>query len=170
MLVYSRPRTRAVTRTIRVRTTEGPEFYDLTDEILHFVLATGVHDGLVVVFARHTTAAVRIQENEPLLLEDLRSFLLGIAPRGAPYRHDDFNIRTVNMTPGERANGHAHCAHLLLGASEAIPIVDGRLPLGRWQRIFLIELDGGRDREVVVQVVGERWAAPGQRRARRRRA
>lgn len=170
MLLYGRPRTRLLLRTLRVRTSEGPEFYDLTDDILRCVRASGVRNGMVLVFARHTTAAIRIQENEPLLLEDLRSLLRTLAPRDRTYRHDDFSVRTVNMTPGERANGHAHCAHVLLGASECIPLVDGRLRLGRWQRIFLVELDGGREREVVVQVLGERGGRPVERPARRRRA
>lgn len=168
MLLYGRPRTRSLLRTIRVRTTDGPEFYDLTDDVARLVRASGVRFGMVLVFARHTTAAIRIQENEPLLLEDLRALIQRIAPRDRAYRHDDFSIRTVNMNPGEPANGHAHCAHLLLGASECIPIVDGELLLGRWQRIFLIELDGGRQREVVVQIVGDRLATPPARRPRRR--
>lgn len=170
MLLYGRPRTRVLLRTIRVRTSEGPEFYDLTDDVLRCVRASGVRNGMVLVFARHTTAAVRVQENEPLLLDDLRDFLRALAPRDRQYRHDDFAVRTVNMTPGERANGHAHCAHLLLGASECVPLVDGELRLGRWQRIFLVELDGGRQREVVVQVLGERVGPPAGRRARRRRS
>ena len=56
--------------------------------------------------------------------------------------------------PNEPENGHAHCRHLLLGASETVPVVDGRLHLGTWQRVFLVELDGPRRREVVVQVMG----------------
>lgn len=170
MLLYGRPRTRSLLYTKRLRTCDGPEFYDLTDDVARFVRASGVRFGMALVFARHTTAAIRIQENEPLLLEDLRALLQRIAPRDRPYRHDDFSIRKVNMNPGEPANGHAHCAHLLLGASECVPIVDGQLRLGRWQRIFLVELDGGRQREVVVQILGERVAAPGERRPRRRRA
>jgi secondary thiamine-phosphate synthase enzyme len=58
------------------------------------------------------------------------------------------------MDPEECANGHSHCQHLLIGASENIPVADGRLDLGRWQRIFLLELDRPRDRQLVVQVFG----------------
>jgi secondary thiamine-phosphate synthase enzyme len=152
-----------------VRTSDGPEFYDLTEDVARYVRASGVRYGVALIFARHTTAAIRIQENEPLLLEDLRDLLQRVAPRDRDYRHDDFSIRTVNMNPGERANGHAHCAHLLLGASECVPIVDGQLRLGRWQSIFLVELDGGREREVVVQILGERAIPPTERRPRRRR-
>jgi len=54
----------------------------------------------------------------------------------------------------EPRNGHAHCQHLLLGAGETLPVIDGRLGLGRWQRLFLVELCSAREREVVVQVLG----------------
>jgi secondary thiamine-phosphate synthase enzyme len=81
-------------------------------------------------------------------------FLERIAPREGDYKHNDFVIRTANMTEDECPNGHAHCQHLLLGTSETIPIAEGELLLGQWQRIFLIELDRPREREVIVQVQG----------------
>jgi secondary thiamine-phosphate synthase enzyme len=61
----------------------------------------------------------------------------------------------VNLTPDERRNGHAHCRALLLGSSVAVNVANGRLQLGRWQRVFLVELDGPRTREVSVLVIGE---------------
>ena len=80
--------------------------------------------------------------------------LARIAPAGVYYRHNDLTIRTVNLVEDEDLNGHAHCQHLLMGASESIPCADGEMLLGRWQRIFLIELDCPRQREVIVQAVG----------------
>lgn len=139
---------------IRREASGAPEFIDITDEVLRAVEAAGVRDGTVTVFSRHTTAAVKINENEPLLLEDMARFLEQVAPRDAHYRHNDFVIRTVNMTEDECPNGHSHCQHLLLSASETIPICDGDVLLGRWQRVFLIELDRPRLREVVIQVHG----------------
>jgi thiamine phosphate synthase YjbQ (UPF0047 family) len=76
-----------------------------------------------------------------------------IASSSAEYKHNEF--AHAISTNGERPNGHSHCQHLLLGASEAVPLVDGKLVVGQYQRIFLIELDHGRDREVVIQLVGE---------------
>jgi secondary thiamine-phosphate synthase enzyme len=90
-----------------------------------------------------------------MLLRDMEEFLRKIAPAHVYYNHNDFNCRTANMSDGEQPNGHSHCQQLLLGASEAIPIVAGQLLLGQWQRLFLVELDRGREREVVVQLVGE---------------
>ncbi len=133
---------------------EAPEFIDITAYVLDVVEASGVEHGTVTVFSRHTTAAVKINENEPLLLQDMACFLERFAPQDADYRHNDFEIRTANMTEDECPNGHAHCQHLLLSASETIPIVEGRAILGRWQSVFVIELDRPREREIVIQVQG----------------
>ena len=140
--------------TLKLETTRAPEFIDITDKVVAFVERSGVRNGACLVFSRHTTAAVKINENEPLLLQDMEDFLERIAPRNGDYRHNDFSIRTVNMTEDECPNGHAHCQHLFLSASETIPVVEGRLHLGRWQRVFFIELDRARPREVCIQVMG----------------
>ena len=140
---------------LSVKTKEAPEFIDITDWVSNCVSDSSVSNGFAVVYSKHTTAAVKINENEPLLLEDMANFLEGVAPRHAPYRHNDFEIRTVNMTPDESPNGHAHLQHLLLGTSETVPILDGEMQFGTYQSIFFIELDHPRNREVMVQVVGE---------------
>jgi secondary thiamine-phosphate synthase enzyme len=135
-------------------THKAPEFIDITEKVEKAVKACGVREGIALVFSCHTTAAIRINENEPLLLRDMEEFLKRLAPRELYYRHNDFEIRTHNMTPEECPNAHAHLQHLLLGTSEAVPIQGGNLVLGRWQRIFLVELDRPRERKVLVQVVG----------------
>ena len=135
-------------------TERAPGFIDITDDVRDVVTRAGLRNGFVVVFSRHTTAAIRINEAEPLLLEDMEEMLARIAPAGVYYRHNDLSIRTVNLVEDEDLNGHSHCQHLLMGASESIPCADGELLLGRWQRIFLIELDCPREREVIVQAVG----------------
>jgi len=145
---------KVATFSIKVEASRAPEFVDISEDVRHCVEDSGVSNGFVVVFTRHTTASIRINENEPLLLEDMEAFLERISPRQALYRHNDFTIRTVNMTEDECPNGHSHCQHLLLGTSENIPLVDSTLQIGRWQSIFLIELDRPREREVLVQVVG----------------
>lgn len=132
----------------------APQFMDITPDVREIVDRSGIREGSVVIFSRHTTAAIKINENEPLLLQDMAYFLKRIAPKEAPYRHNDFAVRTANMTEDECPNGHSHCQHLLMTTSETIPISDGELMLGRWQTLFLIELDRPRDREVIVQVQG----------------
>ncbi len=139
---------------IEFETTVAPEFIDVTDDVASVVEASHVQFGQVTVFSQHTTAAVKINENEPLLLRDLARLLRQFAHPAAYYEHNDFTRRTINMNKDECANGHAHCQHLFLGSSETIPVVDGRMSLGRWQRIFLIELDHPRPRRLLVNVVG----------------
>lgn len=139
---------------IQKMTSRAPEFIDITTEVETLLEHSGIREGSVLIYSRHTTAAIKINENEPLLLRDMAYFLERVAPREADYKHNDFTIRTANMTEDECPNGHSHCQHLLLGASESIPVAEGRLLLGRWQRVFLVELDHPRKREVVVQIQG----------------
>ena len=84
----------------------------------------------------------------------MEQFLEKIAPRNGHYKHNDFSVRTVNMTEDESPNGHAHCQHLTLGTSESIPVIGSKLQLGTYQRVFFIELDCPRDREATVQIMG----------------
>ena len=83
-----------------------------------------------------------------------------VAPEEADYRHNDFNTRTVHMHEDECPNGHSHCRQLVLGTSESVPLIQGKMSLGQWQRIFFVELDKDRaglidGRQVVVQVIGQ---------------
>jgi secondary thiamine-phosphate synthase enzyme len=139
---------------LQLRADHAPQFMDITSSVVTAVEASEVQEGTVTVFSRHTTAAVKINENEPLLLQDMAQFLDRFAPPDGEYQHNDFEIRTANMTDDECPNGHSHCQHLMLSASETIPIVDGKPVLGRWQSVFVIELDRPRDREIVIQVQG----------------
>lgn len=147
-------RTSVRTGCFKVRTERAPQFVDITERVRDFVRENGVSEGVAIVFSRHTTAGIRINENEPLLLKDMEEFLKRLAPKDLYYHHNDFSIRTENMTEDECPNAHAHCQHLLIGSSEAVPVVGGDLALGRWQRIFLVELDRPREREVWVWLIG----------------
>ena len=138
-----------------INTQQAPEFIDITQWVGQCVAQSKVSNGFVVVYSKHTTAAAKINENEPLLLEDMTAFLEKMCPRHGNYQHNDFNVRTVNMTPDESPNGHAHLQHLMLGCSETIPLIDGSMQFGTYQSIFFIELDHPRSREVMVQIVGE---------------
>ena len=140
---------------IRVATEHAMEFIDLTERIEALAAEAGIHAGLVNIQSLHTTTAIVVNEHEPLLLADFAALLARAAPQDARYRHDDMDVRTANVAPGERANGHAHCHALLLGSTASLNFAEGRLQLGRWQRVFLVELDGPRVREVSVLVLGE---------------
>lgn len=142
--------------TLALSTEDAPHFFDLTTVVQAAVEQAHVDAGTALVFSKHTTAAVALIEHEPLLLDDIAEMLWNLIPPSTLYcyHHDDFSVRTVNMSEGEPANGHAHCQHLFIGASCHLPIVDGQLELGQWQRIFFIELDRPRHRQVVIQVSG----------------
>jgi secondary thiamine-phosphate synthase enzyme len=147
----------SVCRHTRIRiTTEHPtQFIDLTNELEALVADSSIRFGFVNVQTLHTTTAIVVNELEPLLLADFAVLLENAAPRDAGYRHDDATVRTVNVTPDERINGHAHCQALLLAPSACLNVIDGRLQLGRWQRVFMAELDGPRPREISVLLLGE---------------
>ncbi|MBI4171464.1 MAG: YjbQ family protein [Actinobacteria bacterium] len=135
------------------------QFIDITNDVLDAVSRSGVNDGQVVVYSPHTTCAVVIQERESGFMDDFVELMDQLVPRESrSYRHDDLDIRTegIEEDTADFPNGHSHCrAALLSSTSQTIPIVD-RVPLlGRWQKVFLCELDRARPRKVFVQVTGE---------------
>ncbi len=142
--------------TIRIDTQHPTQFIDLTEEVEALAAEAGLRTGLANIQTLHTTTAIVVNEHEPLLLTDVAALLERAAPRDAAYRHDNVTLRTVNCVLGERPNGHSHCRALLLGPSVCLNVANGRLQLGRWQRVFLVELDGPRSRDVSVLLVGDR--------------
>ena len=98
---------------LQLNTKQAPEFIDITDWVCQCVNQSKVHNGFVVVYSKHTTAAVKINENEPLLLDDMGKFLEKICPRHGEYDHNNFEIRTVNMTADESPNGQSFSLGLL---------------------------------------------------------
>src|SRR5262245_16817567 len=101
---------------IRVTTGRPMEFIDLTDRIEALIAEAGIRTGLANIQSLHTTTAIVVNEHEPLLLADFAALLARAAPKDEAYRHDDMDVRTVNVAPDERPNGHAHCHALLLGS------------------------------------------------------
>ncbi len=139
-------------------TTRCKEFIDVTDDLVEMVERSGVSDGMALVYSPHTTCSIVINERESGFIKDFEDMVEGLVPKAAPYRHDDMALRTENLEDDDHdvPNGHAHCRQgLIASASQAIPIVEGRLQLGRWQRVFFLELDRARDRRVLIQVMGE---------------
>jgi secondary thiamine-phosphate synthase enzyme len=142
-------------KTINLKTKGCFDFINLTGEIKNFVKESGVKNGLVNIQSMHTTGAVVVNEDEPLLIGDIKNQLERLMPQKLKYSHDDFSIRTVNMCDDECANGHAHCKAILLQMNATINVVNNELQLGRWQQIFFLELDRNRDRKVQVQIIGD---------------
>ncbi|MDO8609241.1 MAG: secondary thiamine-phosphate synthase enzyme YjbQ [bacterium] len=148
-------------KIIKYQTKKFMEFIDITDEVVNFTKGSNIKNGYVTIFSKHTTAAIKINEKEKGITKDFELFAQKLLPAKDYYHHNDLTIRTENLVcePGVETdclNGHSHCLHLLMGGtSEHIPLIDGQLVLGTFQRIFLIELDTARPRKVVFQIVGE---------------
>ena len=120
---------------------------DLTRKTSEAVTESEIRNGLAMLFVPGSTASVTTIEFEPGLLQDFPKMLERIAPKDLRYEHQ----RAWNDD-----NGHSHVKAALLGPSLSVPFVQGKLVLGTWQQIVLIELDTRpRDREVVVQLMGE---------------
>lgn len=130
------------------------EILDITELVKKVIAEARVQNGLAVIFCPHTTAAIKINHNEPLLMQDIMKMLYRLVPIDASYSHDLFEVRR-NVAPNERSNGHAHVKSFLLGCSETVPVSEAKLALGPRQSIFFVELDGGRSREVQVKILGE---------------
>lgn len=118
------------------------ELVNITSQVREAVQASGVNEGLCVVYCPHTTAAITINENaDPDVVGDLKLALADTFPDRAEFRHFE-------------GNSAAHLKSSVVGASETIPVSGGQLVLGTWQGIYFCEFDGPRSRHFYVQVVG----------------
>ena len=144
------------TTTIQVAVQERYAFLDLTDDLSRAIKDSGVTSGAVIAFCAHTTCALLINEWEDGAQADFRRHLTDLVPEdGRYYQHDDFEIRTQNLNPDERQNGHAHVKAMLLSAtSHAIPVIDGEPGFGTWQRLIFFEMDEPKDRTITFHVFG----------------
>ncbi len=124
-----------------VRTRKKQEMVDITGRVADLVKQAGVGDGICLIYVPHATAAVAINENaDPNVCEDILEALAGLIPEGK-WRHDRIDD-----------NAAAHIKATILGPSETVPVRGGRLRLGTWQSVMLVELDGPRERTVIVEV------------------
>jgi secondary thiamine-phosphate synthase enzyme len=144
-----------LTEVLRFGTGAANEFLDLTEDVREHVSRSGIRHGQVTVMTPHTTTAVAINESETGFLNDFRRLISDVVPVEAYYEHDDHEIRTENLQEDEFINGHAHVRQMLIGATTVtVPVVDGQLVLGQWQRILYVELDQPRARRAVFHTQG----------------
>ena len=129
--------------TINVATNSREELVDITEQVKHVVSGSGVKNGLISIYVQGATAAIMIQENwDDSVQTDVVNFLRKIIPKGV-WLHDR-----------QDGNGDAHLKAGLVGPSETVPIIDGKLGLSTWQNVFLCEFDGPRsDRSIVCTLV-----------------
>jgi secondary thiamine-phosphate synthase enzyme len=133
------------TGELRLSTQGDADVVDITDGVQRVVSSAGIRDGLAAAFVRGSTAGVTTMEHEPGGVADLRALLDRLIPVEGDYEHNRLNRDT---------NSHAHQRASIVGASEVVPVSDGRLALGTWQQLVLIDFDDRpRERTVVVQVV-----------------
>lgn len=143
------------TEAVRFTTTSAGEFWDLTGLVRGVVARSGVTSGQVTIYTPHTTTSIVVNEAEAGLFNDFRRLIQTVVPEGVDYEHDDHELRTENLEPGELVNGHAHCRQLLVGQpSVTVPVVGGDVLLGRWQRVMFVELDQARERRAFVHAFG----------------
>ncbi len=136
-----------VTREWRVSTQGHTHVVDITDQVRRAVAESGLQHGIVTVFVPHSTCGVSTIEYEPGCIQDLQDLFARWIPEDQPYAH--------NRRWGD-GNGHAHLRATLLGPSLTVPFVDGRLQLGTWQQIILVDFDvRPRQRRVICQILGE---------------
>ena len=130
---------------VKVRSGKRGEYIDITTEIEKLVDKSEVRNGVVIIHELHTTAALTIQENDTSVHEDTKEIMDKLVPLDREYRHSYEG----------NENAAAHIKNQILGSNLAIPVIDGKIALGTWQRIFLVELFEGRKRRIAVCVMGE---------------
>jgi secondary thiamine-phosphate synthase enzyme len=129
-------------------TTAGTDVIDITDYVSDSLGQTNISEGRVVLFIPGSTAALTTIEYESGVIEDLKEAIERIAPKNIPYRHD------ARWGDG---NGHSHVRAALLGPSLTIPFIDGRMTLGTWQQIILLDFDNRpRQRRITCQILGRK--------------
>jgi secondary thiamine-phosphate synthase enzyme len=134
------------TGQLRFSTEGDGDVIDLTEGVQSVLESAGVESGIVSIFVPGSTAAVTAMEYEPGGVQDLRAALDRLVPAEGDYEHNRLNHDT---------NSHAHIRAAIVGPSETIPVRDGRLELGTWQQLVLVDFDDRpRQRSVLVQVIG----------------
>jgi secondary thiamine-phosphate synthase enzyme len=129
---------------ILIQSKSETEVIDITNNVQDIVRRSNVKHGQVTIYTGHTTAAIILNEHEKGLIQDIINLVELLVPKNRNYLHNRVDV-----------NAHSHLRAILIGASKVIPIVDGVLTLGEWQRVMFIELDGPRSRYVLIQIIGE---------------
>ena len=136
-----------ITKKIQIKSKSENDILDITGQVSQVVKESNIENGAVIVFVVGSTAAITTIEYEPGLQKDFPEMLSRLAPKEIEYAHDN---------TWHDGNGHSHVRASLIGPSLAIPILEGRLTLGTWQQIVLVEMDTRpRERKIILQVIGE---------------
>ncbi|MBU4308869.1 MAG: secondary thiamine-phosphate synthase enzyme YjbQ [Nanoarchaeota archaeon] len=141
------------TEILKLKTQKELEFINITDKIKKINNNFKIKEGILNIFSKHTTLAIKINEYEPLLLKDMEQFIKKLAPE-KKYFHDNIKLRK-NCPENEPANAKGHLRSMLMETFQIIPIVNNKIQLGKYQQIFAVETSGPREREIIIQIFGE---------------
>ncbi|MDE1798432.1 MAG: secondary thiamine-phosphate synthase enzyme YjbQ [Candidatus Micrarchaeota archaeon] len=136
---------KSLTRYLWFNTKEEKELVPITEQVAALVEESKVKEGFCLVSAVHITAGVYVNDEESGLMDDIMKWAEKVAPSGLPYKHHH---------TGE-SNADAHLKRLLIGHQVVLPITEGKLDLGPWERVFYAEFDGKRKKRVIVKIIGE---------------
>lgn len=129
----------------RISTSKRTEVIDITEKVENLVDKSKIKNGICLIFVPHATAAIILEEAESGLMEDIKKFIQSKFPKGVDYEHDRIDD-----------NADSHLGSGFIGQSRILPIKNGEIVRGTWQRPFFLELDGPRERrEIIVTVIGE---------------
>ena len=141
------PNMKVVSDTIKLQTEGEGDMIDMTSQLSNIVKESKIKNGTVTIFVSGSTAAVTTIEYESGLIHDFPEMLSRIVPKGIEYEHDN---------TWHDGNGHSHVRSSLIGPSITIPIIHGKLTLGTWQQVVLLEMDTrSRNRTVILQIMGK---------------
>ena len=126
------------------------EIINISEKVKETVHESGIKNGIALVFSKHTTTGVIINENEPGLEKDIPEFLRRIVDKSGEYNHHHFFYKDGRMA----INAWAHLRSILVGLNVTVPVKEGEVLLGARENIYLLELDGPKERHFVVEVMG----------------
>lgn len=132
------------TDLLRVKTSRRVEIVDITRDLNELIKSNNFKNGIIDIFTRHSTSAIAINENESGLVNDFQNTLESVIPTGDNYKHNQIDN-----------NADSHIRAFFIGSSESIPVQNGSMNLGTWQSVFFVELDGPRNRTVIVTLIGK---------------
>ena len=143
---------KSATYALHFDTEETNQFCDFTENVQNLISVSNIAHGSVTISTPHTTTAIIINESETGYINDFKRKLEELIPSDSYYEHDDWDLRTENMQEDENVNGRSHVRGTIIGSTGVtLPIINSELIIGRWQRLFFVELDCARSRRLFVQ-------------------
>lgn len=141
-----------------IETKQKFQFFDLTEKIKEIVEKSGIQNGIINIISLHTTTAILLNENEPLLLEDFIAAAKSNLPKQKYFHHDNIRLRRQmrpTLPKDECKNADSHCLSIFLPNFQTLNIRNGRLIIGKWQNILFWELAQPKKRGISIMILGE---------------